>query len=204
IWLVGIYGTLMYIPLSGFAELWAVPYIMETYNVNNEVASIASIMVLLGMGLGCPLSAWLSDYLQSRRKVMSWAALGTMLFFLIAIYIPGIPLNGMFVLLFIGGLFCGGQILYFAVAKEQSPSHASGTAIGFTNGVLMSSGFIAQPLLGLFLDLVWDGQMTATGVRYYSAAVYQTAMTAIPAALFLAWVIMLFVKETYPKVSHVR
>lgn len=203
VWFAGLYGALMYVPLSGFAELWAVPYLMETYHINNEVASIASIMVFLGMGLGCPLSAWLSDYLQSRRQVMSGAALGTMVFFLVSIYVPGIPLNGMFALLFIAGLFCGGQILYFAVAKEHSPAHASGTSVGFTNGVLMSSGFIFQPLLGLFLDLVWDGQMTAEGTRYYSAAVYQIAMTAIPVSLFLAWVVMFFIKETYPKVKYV-
>jgi sugar phosphate permease len=199
IWLVGLYGALMYVPLSGFAELWAVPYLMQTYNVNNEVAAIASIMVFLGMGLGCPLSAWLSDYLQSHKRVMSLAALGAMLFFFIAIYVPGIPLNGMFAVLFIAGLFTGGQILYFAVAKESSPSYASGTSVGFTNGLLMSSGFIFQPLLGYLLDLAWDGQMTATGVRYYSAAVYQIAMTAIPISLSLAWVVLRFIRETYPK-----
>jgi len=199
IWLVGLYGALMYVPLSGFAELWAVPYLMQTYNVNNEVAAIASIMVFLGMGLGCPLSAWISDYVQSHKRVMSLAALGAMLFFLLAIYVPGISLNMMFIILFIAGLFTGGQILYFAVAKESSPSYASGTSVGFTNGLLMSSGFIFQPLLGYLLDLAWDGQVTAQGVRYYSAAVYQVAMTAIPISLFLAWVVLYFIRETYPK-----
>lgn len=199
IWLVGLYGALMYVPLSGFAELWAVPYLMQTYNVNNEVAAIASIMVFLGMGLGCPLSAWISDFVQSHKRVMSLAALGAMLFFLIAIYVPGISLNVMFIILFIAGLFTGGQILYFAAAKESSPSYASGTSVGFTNGLLMSSGFIFQPLLGYLLDLAWDGQMTAEGTRYYSAAVYQIAMTAIPISLFLAWVVLYFIRETYPK-----
>lgn len=198
IWLLGLYGCMMYIPLSGFAELWGVPYIMQTYNVNNEVAAMASIMVFVGMGLGSFLSAWLSDYLKSRRLVMSWAALGSLFFFLIAIYVPGIPLNGVLAMLFLMGLACGGQILYFAVAREETSHHISGTVVGFTNGLLMSSGVIFQPLLGGVLDWVWDGQMTSTGIRFYSAGVYKYAMAVIPISLLIAWIVMQFIKETYP------
>lgn len=198
VWLLGLYGFMMYIPLSGFAELWGVPYIMQTYDVNNEVAAMASIMVFVGMGIGSFLSAWLSDYLRSRRSVMSGAALGSIFFFLIAIYVPGIPLNGVLVLLFLMGLACGGQILYFAVAREETSHHISGTAIGFTNGLLMGSGIIFQPLLGAVLDWVWDGQMTSTGIRFYSADVYKYAMAVIPLSLLVAWFVVFFIKETYP------
>lgn len=198
IWLLGLYGCMMYVPLSGFAELWAVPYIMRTYGVNNEVAAMASIMVFVGMGLGSFLSAWLSDYLRSRRLVMSSASLGSLFFFLIAIYIPGLSLNAVLAMLFLMGLACGGQILYFAVAREETSHHISGTVVGFTNGLLMSSGFIFQPLLGAVLDWAWDGQMTSTGIRFYSAEVYKYAMVVIALSQFFAWLVMFFIKETYP------
>lgn len=199
IWIVGFYGFLMYVPLSAFAELWGIPYVMETYHVSKETASLASIMVFLGMGLGCPVAAYCTDYFKSHKKVMSYAAILSGIFFLIAVYVPNIPLEVNFGILFIAGLFNGGQILYFAAAKAFSPAHASGASVGFTNGLLMSSGIFFQPLLGKLLDSVWSGHMTSDGVRLYTASDYQFAMTAIPVSLILAYLVIKLIPETYGK-----
>lgn len=198
-WLIGIYGCMMYLPLSAFAELWGVPYLMQRYSITNEAASTASIMVFVGMGLGSALSAWLSDKLQSRVKVMAYAALGTLVSFLVVFYVPGIPFGALMIILFIGGLISGGQILYFAAAKENSPSNVSGTTVGFTNFFVMVSGLVFQPLLGLLIDLAWDGQMRADGTPIYSVETYQIAFSAVCGALLVSWICSLFIRETYPK-----
>ncbi len=198
-WLIGLYGCMMYLPLSAFAELWGVPFLMQLYGVNNETASIGSIMVFLGMATGCPLAAVLSNYFKSRIKIMSWAALGTLISFLVVFYVPNIPLKLMFAILFVGGLFSGGQILYFAAAKEISPEWISGTTVGFTNCIVMLSGFIFQPLLGMLLDLSWDGKMNFDGAPEYSVLTYQISFSAVAMALLLGWFIIQFVRETYPK-----
>lgn len=196
-WLIGIYGGLMYVPLSAFAELWGVPYLMHAYQINNETASIASAMIFIGMALGCPFGALLSNKLKSRIKVMSWSAMLTLATFIIAIYVPNLPLTATFILLFITGLFCGGQILYFAAAKETMPLAHSATAIGFTNALIMVSGVIFQPLLGLILDLCHDGQLAADGTRIYNMQAYQVALTAVPVCLLCAWIVLKFIRETY-------
>lgn len=199
-WLVGLYGCLMYLPLSAFAELWAVPYLMQLHGVNNEVASSASVMIFIGMAVGCPLAAWLSDKLQSRLKVMSYSSIGTAGLFMFLVYCPVIPLGLTFPLLFITGVICGGQILYFAAAKEVNPPHVSATTVGFTNSLVMCSGIIFQPLLGFLLDGFWDGTTSSTtGVPQYSTYAYQVALSPVPICLFLAWILLKFVKETYPK-----
>jgi sugar phosphate permease len=198
-WLIGLYGCMMYLPLSAFAELWGVPFLMQLYNINNETASIGSIMVFLGMATGCPLGAMLSNRYKSRIKIMSWSAVGTLMAFLVVFYVPNIPLNSMFVLLFVGGLFSGGQILYFAAAKEISPNETSGTTIGFTNCIIMLSGFIFQPLLGMLLDFAWDGKMTFDGTPEYSVLTYQISFSAVAVSLLFGWFIIQFVKETYPR-----
>lgn len=197
-WLIGIYGCMMYLPLSAFAELWGVPFLMEKYNISNEIASRGTIMVFLGMAFGSPLGAWLSNYWQSRKKVMSWSALGTLISFSIIFYMPYIPLNSMFCLLFIGGIISGGQILYFAAAKEASSPGNSGTTIGFTNCLVMASGPVFQPLLGWLLDLAWDGKIDYnTGSPIYSLMTYQYAFSAVIVALLFSWIIVQYVCETY-------
>ena len=196
-WLIGIYGGLMYVPISAFAELWGVPYLMQAHGINNETASLASAMVFIGMALGSPIGAALSNRLNSRLKVMSGAALLTLILFSLVIYIPHLPLSLTFVFLFLAGFACGGQILYFACAKEITPPELSGTVIGFTNALVMVSGVIFQPLLGRVLDYVHNGALTPEGLPLYSQLSYQITLTAVPLCLLGAWVILLFVKETY-------
>lgn len=197
-WLIGLYGCMMYLPLSAFAELWGVPFLMQRYGINNEIASRGSIMVFLGVAIGSPLGAWLSNTLKSRKKVMSWSALGTLISFSLVFYVPHIPLNMMFLLLFVGGTISGGQILYFAAANENSPPHNSGTTVGFTNCLVMASGPTFQPLLGWLLDFAWDGKTNANGSPIYDILTYQHAFSAVIVALLFSWLIVQFVRETYP------
>lgn len=198
-WLIGLYGCFMYLPLSAFAELWGTPYLMQLHGINNETASSASVMVFIGMALGCPASAWLSDKVQSRIKIMGASAILTALLFLFIVYCPIIPLNLTFGLLFVTGFIAGGQILYFAAAKEINPPETSATTIGFTNTLVMVSGIIFQPLLGYLLDFVWDGTRTAEGIPLYTNYAYQIALSPVPLCLFASWFILKYVKETYPK-----
>jgi sugar phosphate permease len=193
-WLVGLYGCFMYLPLSAFAELWAVPYLMQSQGINNEIAAMASIMVFIGVAVGAPSGAWLSDQLQSRLKVMRLSAL-----FVIVVYVPDLPLSVVLGLLFVSGVVAGGQVLYFAAAKEINPPQISATTIGFTNSLVMLSGIVFQPLLGFLLDFVWDGKRGLDGLPMYTTHDYQIALSPVPFFLFVSWLILKFVKETYPK-----
>lgn len=196
-WLIALYGGLMFVPISAFADLWGTPYLMQLYGINNEAASFAGIMVYLGFACGSPLGAMLSNYIQSRKKVMSWSSLLTIFPFMIVVYIPNIPYNVTLGLLFIAGLVCGGQILYFAAAKEINKRKYSATAIGFTNAGVMVSALVFQPLLGYILDFVWDGTLLPNGTPAYTISDYQHAMMTIPVCMIVAWVVMFFVRETY-------
>lgn len=201
--LIGIYGCLTYLTLSAFAELWGVPFLMQMYSISNEIASYGTTAVFLGFAMGSALSAALSERLKSRVKIMSWSSLLTSIGFAIVFFVPNIPLQGMYVLLFITGACSGGQILYFTMAVENSPRHAAAATIGFTNAFVMVSGLIFQPLLGKLIEIFWDGQLKPDGLPLYSIDAYRYALSSILVASILAWVVMLYVKETYKEdVKH--
>ncbi|MDR3151731.1 MAG: MFS transporter, partial [Holosporaceae bacterium] len=46
--LLGLVGGCMYLPISVFSELWAVPFFMTKYNMSSETASLASSMIFIG------------------------------------------------------------------------------------------------------------------------------------------------------------
>ncbi|MGV8948271.1 MAG: MFS transporter [Candidatus Paracaedibacter sp.] len=197
VWLIALFGSLMWLPIAAFAELWGVPYLMHTYNIDNEYASFATVMIFVGFACGGPLAAWMSEKFKSRIRTMKLSSALLFTIFLTIVFGPEIPLPLMFALLFVGGVCNGGQVLVFACVKEISPRRISGTALGFTNAIVMMSGVIFQPLLGKLLDWCWDGTLGEDGVRIYSEAAYQTAMIAIPAGLAVSWFLLNFVKETH-------
>jgi sugar phosphate permease len=197
-WLIGAYAALMYTILSAFAEMWGTPYLMVAYEINNEAASYGSMLVFMGMALGCLVSPLLANYWRSHRKVMSIGAIGALCTFLPAIYVSDMPLYGVFMLLFFAGFFCGWQILNFAAAKEINPPEFNGTTMGFMNCLTMTSALIFQPLLGKLIHLFAAEEVGPNGLILYSAEAYRYALFAIPASLLLAWVILRFVRETHP------
>lgn len=197
IWLAAIAGGFMYLPISAFSELWAVPFLMCSYGINSELASTASIMLFVGMAAGGPFCAGLAKNLQNYVKVMRLSSLITALLFVAIAYAQWIPLSWMFVLLFMAGLTIGGQVLCFTCAKNHSSPEVSGTTMAFTNAVVMMSGVIFQPLLGLILDLAWDGKFSATGARLYSPLSYQISILAVPVCLFLSWYLLRWLQDGY-------
>ncbi|CAO5678986.1 MAG: hypothetical protein NEHIOOID_01015 [Holosporales bacterium] len=197
--LVGIYGCLTYLILSAFGELWGVPFLMELYSINNEVASIGTMAIFLGFALGSLLSSFFASYLKSHVKVMKLSALGSAIGFGFVFWVA-MPFNVMLVLLFLTGVFAGAQVLYFTVASLNSPRHAAATTIGFTNAFVMVSGMIFQPLLGNILEFFWDGSFKATGVPDYSIQAYQYALSSLLICSLCAYALMFYVKETYRSV----
>jgi MFS family permease len=197
VWLIGLFGSIMWLPIAAFAELWGVPYLMHTYSIDNEQASFATVMIFLGFAFGGPIAAWLSDKFQSRKFAMKLSAILLFIVFSMIVLGPKIPLVLMFALLFAGGIFIGGQVLVFACVKESLPRRISGTALGFTNAIVMMSGIIFQPLLGELLDMFWDGTIGPGGVREYTEAAYQAAMIAFPIAIAFSYMLLYFIKETH-------
>ncbi|WP_165380275.1 MFS transporter [Candidatus Finniella inopinata] len=197
IWLAAVVGGFMYLPISAFSELWAVPFLINTYQINSELASTANVMLFLGMAIGGPIAAWLAKYCQNYVKVMRLSALATAVLFTAIACAQWLPLNIMFVILLLAGMTIGGQVLCFTCAKNNTSHEISGTTVAFTNAIVMMSGVIFQPLLGLILDMAWDGKISAAGHRIYSESNYQIAILAVPICLFASAFILRWVKDSY-------
>ncbi len=196
-WLIGLYSLMMFLPLCVFAELWGTPYLMQRFGITNEIASYGGIMVLIGYALGCSVSAKLSDYWKSRRRVMSLSVTCTFIGFSIVLYAPELSFHTVLAFMFLSGTASGFSILYFTAVQESNPIKYSATSVGFTNALCMTSGFVFQPLLGKLIDYSWDGNFNEAGAPVYALKDYQFAFTAVLLAFLLGRILMIFIKETY-------
>lgn len=207
IWLNGLYGCLVYLPTSVFAELWGIPYLSHAHSMTETEAGFANSLLFCGFMIGAPLMGYISDHLKRRKKPMVVGAIGAAILMSIIIYYPHLNLRTVNILMFSLGLFYSSQAIVFAVGRELSPNEAAGTAIALTNMIVMIGAMILQPLVGKLLDWsLWIHGSSSnvlhkapleTMLHVYSPRDYQLAMSIIPIGIVTAAILTLFIRETY-------
>ena len=197
-WVVGFYGATMSGPMLSYAGLWGVPHMMQVHGLGRAGAAGSASLVLVGWAAGAPAVGWLSDRIGRRKLPLIVSAAVTLAAWIVVLYMPGLPLPVILSLLFVIGAVSAAMILCFAIAREQAPARMSGAVVGFINSFTVGAGALMQPLVGILLDLNWDGHLEA-GARIYSHAAYDSAFIAMPGVAAVAVVLSFFVRETWCK-----
>lgn len=194
-WYAAIYGGTMTASILAFAGLWGVPYMMQAYGLERTAAAASTSLMLVGWGIGAPLTGWISDHIRSRRLPMLVCSVVVLIVFLILVYSPDLSLGAARTLLFLHGFFNGGMVICFAISREHNRPRQGGVTLGFVNMMVMASGAFFQPFIGWLLDVNWDGT-TLEGVRVYSTQAYEMALLSLVACGVIAIVMALLVRET--------
>jgi len=198
IWLNGIIGLLLFLPITAFAELWGIPYLEQSHGLGKVAAAHANALIFLGWMVGAPMWGFISDYLRLRRLPLMVSSLLCFIFITPILYIPGLSLTAVYILLFFLGVASSAQVLVFAVARETASMKITATAIALTNFFVMVGGNVFQPFIGRLLDHSWSGSML-DGIRVYTVQDYQFALTVLPLGVVLAFIAALFLRETNAK-----
>lgn len=198
-WFLALYGILMYIPLSSFADMWGVPYLMTAFKLSRQDAATATSVLYLGVGIGTPLFALFSDKIKQKKTPLYLAAFFALISFLPILLMPDLNMYSIYTLMFLFGLSMGGQFIAYSVVCDINPVEVSGSANAVQNMICLTSGIIFQPVVGLVLETVWNGEKQSE-LLMFSASDFQVALSIIPIGLLAATIVGLkFIKETYPK-----
>lgn len=196
VWLIAIYGGLMFAPTSGFAALWGVRSIVSLHAITRAHAALVVSLIFIGWAVGGPIFGWYSNIRGTRKECMYIASIMAVILFSAAIYLPQDTVS-LGIIFFAFGFFSSGFVLAFTLIKEVTPPASSATALGFTNMLNMVGATIAQPLIGWLLDHFWSGHHASDGSRIYMAINYEHALALLPACLLIALFLLPFIKETY-------
>jgi MFS family permease len=195
-WRIAIYAGLIYAPTGAFAELWGPSFLYRVYGVSHQIAALAVSLIFVGLAVGGPLVGWISDRVGKRRPILVFSALLSLVFISLVLYIPHLPIVLLFLFLFLYGISNMGIALSYAVSSELNPRPIAGVSVAFTNMASVLIVAALQPLIGWMLEFHWQGLYTH-GYPFYSAVDYQQAMVMLPAALVLACIVALSVRETH-------
>lgn len=196
-WFIALFNALMYVPITAFTDLWAVPFLKNAYDLPTTKAASISVLIYVGSAIGSGIWPRIADNWGTYLKVMRIACLSAIVLFGLVVLGGTIPLALMVGTLLACGIAISGKILSFAWVHAFCNPKDVGVGLGFTNAITMLSGLIFQPLLGCVLDLFWHGEYTATGVRAYSTSAYSYAIAIIPLCLCGAFFLLFFVRETH-------
>lgn len=195
-WLISLYSGMAFAPVSAFAGLWGVPYLMEKYGMGRPMTASLVSFVFIGFACGSPLAGWLSDRIARRKPIMIIGTAFSAVILTYVLYFPALSGTVLGALLFAFGFFSGFFFVSFALMREINSSHHSGTSIGFINMFNALFGALSEPLIGKLLDFGWRGVMK-DGVRHFTVQNYHVALSVLPVILVLALLMQLFIRESY-------
>lgn len=195
LWLVAIYGGLMYMGTPVFCGLWGVPFLMAKMSISKTLAASYISLAFVGWVVASPLWGIFSNRIGRRKTPMIIASLGCLVATSLFIFIP-LPTFALQLSLFAFGFFSAAFLPAFSVAKELCSQRYVATGLSFMNMMNMIGIAIVNPIIGSLLDRAWTGQM-ADDARVYSLAAYQSGLMILPIGILVALFIMPFIRETY-------
>lgn len=199
-WIVALFAGLMFVPTLAFGGLWGIPFLVEAHGFDRAFAGLCTSLIYVGFMFGGTFWGFVSDYWGRRNAPMLLANIATLIITVVIIYSENLSPFVLQSLLFGLGFFSSGCLVAFAVASELHPERLSGTATGFTNALNTLWGALAQPFIGLILDLNSSGNpVMVGGERVFSLVEYQNAFLVLPICLFISCIFLLMLKETYCK-----
>ena len=179
-----------------FSGLWGVPYLSTVHGLTLAEASAANSSLLVAWAAGGPLFGWASDRLGRRKPLYIIGCAICIAGWGLIFFHSGMGVAMLLAVLMITGFSSGCMVVSFAFAKESIHARLAGTVSGIINMGVMMGPMILQPAVGLVLDLLWQGEMSA-GARVYTASAYRAGFSLMLAWAVLSLVLLLFTRETF-------
>lgn len=196
LWLVAIYGSLMFMATPVFCGLWGVPFLMLKMNIAKTVAANYVSLVFVGWAIASPLWGVFSNRIGLRKPPLCIGAIGAMFTSVLFIYAPIKTPWIMESLLMAFGIFSAGFLPSFSIAKELCSKHYVATGLGFMNMFNMIGIAFSQPFIGYILDRIWSGEVV-NNVRIYSLEAYYIGLAILPIGILIALLMLPLIRETY-------
>lgn len=191
VWLNALIGGLLFLPLVGFADIWALPYLKIAFGLTHVEATELLMMVFLGLAAGAPLIGWFSDRIQQRRLFLTIGSVFSAISLSMVLYMPNLSQLSLVFLLFGCGVSVSCQLVVFPYAIELTSKSTTATAISFTNAVVMLMGLIVQAIIGHYL--LEHPQLATAPLGLED---FQRIFIILPLALILAVFLTFFLPET--------
>lgn len=179
-----IYMGLSFTPITVFAGLWGVPYVMLASHLTKIPAASATSFSFFGFVIGGLAMDFISKYVKAKRSILFVGTLLALLFLITVIYVPNLSGLWLTVLTFLFGFFASSYLTGYALAKELNNMKEMSSIITLINMAGPLCCIIVEPLMGKILD-----------AQSFSLSAYHWSFGMLIGCLLLALFCCLFLKK---------
>lgn len=188
------YASLMNMAIAVFGAMMGTLYLEQRLEISSEHAAMINGMLFLGAIIGSPLVGWISDRMSLRILPMKMGVLASFATLVAILYFP-VSFSLMAVLFFLLGLFTSTQVISYALVAESSSPVMTATAVSVIS-IATQGGYIVYQNLFSYLLTRYNEMHLISGTSVYQLGAYQYAAIILPLGLFIAFLMLLSLKET--------
>lgn len=195
IWLIGVVGAALYMPLVIFSGLWGVPYLEHIRGFTHLEAAHTASMIFIGWLIGSPLVGMIVSRYSCKRLLLSAGCILSTVMMIAVLYLPINDIHTLSTMIFFLGLVSSPQILVFTFAFERVSKSLTATAIAVVNMIIMICGLF-QPMIGRIIEqgtvIKSVGNITR---QQFSRSHFEQAFLIIPILLLLSFLLIFMIKN---------
>jgi sugar phosphate permease len=199
--LIASFAFFIYLPLSVLADMWGNLFIQRAYGLSRTHASGCIQMIYFGVAFGAPAFGLFASIYRNYRLIFRIVAVCQIPIMAAIIWFKMPNLIALQTACFMLGILLGGQALKFNAAFAHASSAVSASIVGFVNMLCMLGGFVFQQLIGILLDVFWDGSMQ-DGHAFYSAETFSKALSIHIFALAICFFLTYYIRNKEHEVDE--
>lgn len=203
-WINALIGGATFGSMLSLGVVWGPRYLIAAGMDEGTAFSVSAVM-WLGLALSAPVFAKWSDLVMKRKLPMFAGCLMQLVAILGILMRPDMSPTEAYVWFFLWGAMSGGSILNFPVGADLVPVSLVGTSAAICNamqfvvgGVLMAAPGRVLGGIGL-IARVNERKTGVSGPLEGTVPDLQWALAILPITLFLALLLFVPLKETYPR-----
>lgn len=200
VWVVGLYGSFVYMPSIALGETWGYGFLIEGYKMLPDHAYQVVPKIFFGLAIGGPVFGYLESAFWTPFLIIVSNACIVLL--LLIITTPSIALglsmtSWSMIFFLIGFMGCSCVYAYTRI-KETHPSEIIGTVTGVVHGINAVLWAASQQLMGRTLD----NRLLSQNRALLSLEDYLVAMDVLVYSLIACLPLALIMAFIKPKKAH--
>ncbi len=190
-----------YAPVCVFADLWGSRFLSSKFGILETESVNISLSLYVGVAIGSLLLPFFAEKIRRLNLVIVVTLLCNSALFCIMIFSDQLDTKHLYVLVGLIGFFCGAEMICFNAAWYIVPESATGLAVGVINSFSIIFNAAFQHVVGMLMDMMWDRQVDAEGIRIYSQDHFTLAISSVPIVLMSCFLISLLLMRRIRKTN---
>lgn len=191
----------IYAPVCVFADLWGSRFLTSKFGIIETESVNISLSLYVGVAVGSLFLPFFAERIRRLNLVIVVTLLINSVLFCIMIFSDNIEINHLYILVSLIGFFCGAEMICFNAAWYIVPESATGLTVGVINSFSIIFNAAFQHIVGMLMDMMWDGKVDDSGIRVYSQDHFILAISSVPIVLMSCFLISLLLMKRIKRVS---